>query len=131
MQINSSDPFDHPLINPEILNTFFDVYAMVHAIRKAQGFLLAPAFDGYIAGPFGDLANATTDAELAAYAAENAITVNHPSGTCQMSSSNSVSDGVVNSHLLVNGASGLRIVDASIFVSLVFRLAKAVLNNPL
>ncbi|THG95129.1 hypothetical protein EW026_g6469 [Hermanssonia centrifuga] len=117
VQINSSDPFDHPLINPEILNTFFDVYAMVHAIRKAQGFLLAPAFDGYIAGPFGDLANATTDAELAAYAAENAITVNHPSGTCQMSSSNSVSDGVVNSHLLVNGASGLRIVDASIFPS--------------
>lgn len=114
--INSIDPFDHPLIDPQILTSIFDVYAMVQSIKGAQQFIQAPAFQGYIGNPFGTLANATTDLELAVYAAENAITVNHPSGTCQMASSTS-NDGVVDSQLRVKGVSGLRIVDASVFVS--------------
>lgn len=114
--INSNDPFDHPLIDPQILTSIFDVYAMVQSIKGAQQFIQAPAFQGYIGSPYGTLANANSDLELAVYAAENAMTVNHPSGTCQMASASS-SDGVVDSTLLVKGVSGLRIVDASIFVS--------------
>ena len=89
---------------------------MVQSIKATQQFLQAPSFKGYVKGPFGDFANATNDLLLAAFAARNAVTVNHPHGTCAMSSANS-SDGVVDSQLRVKGASGLRVVDASVFVS--------------
>ena len=115
MNIQSSNAFDHPLIDPAILTDIFDIYAMVQSIKATQQFLQAPAFHGYINGPFGDIANATNDLLLAAFAARNAVTVNHPHGTCAMASTNS-QDGVVDSQLRVKGASGLRVVDASIFV---------------
>ncbi|KAJ3553827.1 hypothetical protein NM688_g3411 [Phlebia brevispora] len=114
--INSSDPFDHPLIDPSLLTNIFDVYAMVQSIKGAQEFIKAPVFKGYIGSAYGDLAHATTDLQLAVFAAENAVTVNHPSGTCRMSPANS-NDGVVDSQLRVKGVSGLRVVDASIFPS--------------
>lgn len=114
--LNSADPFESPIIDPRILTSIFDVYAMVQSIKNAQDFIKAPAFKGYIAGPYGDLADANGDLGLAVYAAENAVTVNHPHGTCQMSPANS-DDGVVDSSLRVKGVSGLRVVDASIFVS--------------
>ena len=89
---------------------------MVEGIKSSQQFLESLAFKDYVAGPFGDLADAKTDLALAVYAAHNAVTVNHPSGTCQMAREDS-QGGVVDAQLRVKGASGLRVVDASVFVS--------------
>ena len=90
---------------------------MVQSMKSSLDFLQAPSFDNYVASPYGDLASAvSSDSGLAAYAASNAVTVNHPSGTCQMGSDSS-QGGVVDSQLRVRGAAGLRVVDASIFVS--------------
>ena len=59
---------------------------------------------------------ATTDADIDNYIRGISSTVFHPVGTAAMSRSSSKS-GVVDQNLLVKGADGLRIVDASVFVS--------------
>lgn len=112
----SSDPFDFPLIDPGFLTAPIDVEMMVNGMRQAMDFLRAPAWDGYVLQEFPPLSQASTDAELAAYARNSSVTENHPVGTARMSSASS-DDGVLTPDLRVKGTSGLRVVDASVLVS--------------
>jgi len=89
------------------------VFTLRAAIRLAQKFVAAPAWNGYILRPFGGLANATTDEELEAYIRANTGTACHAVGTVAMSAENAAF-GVVNPDLRVKGVRGLRVVDASI-----------------
>ncbi len=66
--------------------------------------------------PYGSLAG-TSDADLEEHARQHTTTVFHPTSTASMTSQDSL-DGVVNPDLTVIGASGLRIVDLSVFVSI-------------
>lgn len=89
---------------------------MREAIKLAAHFFTAPAWKGYVIGPIGPLANATSDDLLDQYVRNFTGTGAHPVGTAAMSSRNA-NYGVVNPDLLVKGVTGLRIVDASIMVS--------------
>ncbi|KAF9061419.1 aryl-alcohol-oxidase from pleurotus Eryingii [Rhodocollybia butyracea] len=109
--LNTSNPLDYPLINPNLFSTDFDRFTVREAFRATKRFLAAQSWDGYILAP---PTNATTDEELDEYVRENAATENHPAGTAAMSSKNAAY-GVVDPDLLVKGLRGLRIVDASIF----------------
>jgi choline dehydrogenase-like flavoprotein len=120
--INSSNPLDYPIINPNVLAIDFDKTVMREAIRSAQTYLQAPAFEGYIIEPSDKLGNRTSDEELDEYIQLLASTALHPSGTAAMSAEDA-DYGVVNPDLLVKKTSGLRIVDASVFVSWNFQQA--------
>ncbi|KAF9456646.1 aryl-alcohol-oxidase from pleurotus Eryingii [Collybia nuda] len=109
----SRDPFAPPKIDLNIFTTDFDISAMVQVMKDARTLISASPWDGYIIGPFGELANATTDDQLATFARNNAVTVNHPVGTARISPDNA-RYGVVDSHLKVKGTSGLRVIDASV-----------------
>lgn len=74
VSLTSSNPFAHPAIDPNILGSPFDKHVMTYALRAAQRFTGAKAFQGYVVDPLGAYANATTDAELEAYASANAGT---------------------------------------------------------
>ncbi len=113
--IQSTNPFVAPLINPNMLDTDFDITTMVESIKAIKRFAGAPAWGDYITSPYGSLAG-TTDAELEEHARQHTTTVFHPTSTASMTSKNSL-DGVVNPDLTVKGTSGLRIVDLSVFVS--------------
>jgi choline dehydrogenase-like flavoprotein len=113
--LRSDSPWHAPPIDPALLNTDFDIFAIREAIKAAKRFAASPGWDRYVIGPFGDLATAKTDAELEAYARRNAATVFHPVGTAAMGPENS-SPSVVDPHFVVKGAVGLRVVDASVFV---------------
>ncbi|KAL4243738.1 GMC oxidoreductase family protein [Abortiporus biennis] len=113
LKLASTDPFAHPLIDPATLTTDFDVNTMVQAMKDAQTFLASPTFAPINPQPYGDLANATTDEAKAAFARANGQTIFHPVGTAKMSPKGA-SYGVVDPDLLVKGAQGLRIVDASV-----------------
>jgi len=115
IKLNSTDPFDKPLIDPQLLTTDFDVVAIRESVRASKRFVAAPAWADSVISPFGPL-SATSDSDIDEYVRGLASTVYHPVGTAAMSSSHSKS-GVVNQDLLVKGADGLRIVDASVFVS--------------
>jgi len=117
IKLNSTDSFDKPLIDPQFLTTDFDVVAMRESVQAIKRFVAAPAWADSDISPFGPL-SATSDDDIDEYVQGIASTAFHPVGTAAMSSSHSKS-GVVNQDLLVKGADGLRIVDASVFVSFV------------
>ncbi|KAI0067079.1 aryl-alcohol oxidase-like protein [Artomyces pyxidatus] len=112
--LKSTNPFDAPIIDPGLLNSEFDIFAMREAIKAGKQFMTAKAFDGFIIEPFGDFAAATTDAEIETYAREFSTTVWHPTSSAAMTSWSS-SAGVLNPDLTVKGTVGLRVVDASAF----------------
>ncbi|KAI9432750.1 aryl-alcohol-oxidase from pleurotus Eryingii [Lactarius indigo] len=112
--LNSSDPFDFPIIDPAFLSTDFDIFAITEAVKAAQRFMAASPWQGFVLGQFGNFANVTTDEQIAAYARNNAATVFHPVGTAFMSAADA-KNGVVNPDLTLKNTVGLRVVDASTF----------------
>jgi choline dehydrogenase-like flavoprotein len=116
--LRSNNPFDKPLINPNYLTTQFDIVTMREAVKASKRYAAAPSFSNYVTGPFGDaFAAATTDDKIDAYVRGLTSTIFHPTGTASMSSSKA-KNGVVNADLSVKGTEGLRVVDASVFVSI-------------
>jgi choline dehydrogenase-like flavoprotein len=115
----SSDPLDHPIINPNFLTADIDIAILREAVKSARSFMSASAWSNWITGEFGDFANATTDAEIETYIRNNADTVDHVSGTVAMGRSDCTERGcgALNPDLTVKGTFGLRVVDASAFVS--------------
>ncbi len=125
--LNSTDPFDAPIINPNLLGTDVDVAVMREAVKAARSFVAAPAWSDYIISEFGAFAEARTDEELDAYIRNNTDTVDHPVGTVAMGKG---AQGALDSELKVKGTIGLRVVDASAFVrSLSPRLAYSLADH--
>ncbi|KAJ4344039.1 hypothetical protein N0V95_006417 [Ascochyta clinopodiicola] len=112
--MNSSEPFAPPVINPNYLTTDFDQYAAVQAMKDAFTVVGNKAFEGYIGAPYGPLANLTSDEDYLHYIRQHAVTINHGTGTAKMAPYDA-DWGVVDPDLRLKGASGLRIVDASVF----------------
>lgn len=106
-----------------MLTTDWDVNALRESVRAAKRFAAAPAWDGYITGAVGMLFSETTSG-LDAHAREIASTIFHPTSTASMTSYSS-QDGVVNPDLTVKGTYGLRVVDLSVLVSVLFTFCLA------
>ena len=106
----SANPFDAPVINPNLLATDADLAVMREAIKTARDFVAAPAWSDWIIAEYGAFAEAQTDDELNAYIRANGNAIYHPVGTVAMGSA-------LESDLRVKGTKGLRVVDASAFVS--------------
>ncbi|GLB41417.1 hypothetical protein LshimejAT787_1000170 [Lyophyllum shimeji] len=113
IKLKSSNPFDAPLIDPGLLKTDFDKLIMREAIKGVYRFVKAPAWSGYVIGPAGALANATDDASIDSYVANNAGTLFHPVGTASMSPKGA-NTGVTDPDFTVKKVSGLRVVDCSV-----------------
>jgi choline dehydrogenase-like flavoprotein len=113
--INSTSPLDPPLINPNLLQSTFDLLAMREAFLATRRFASAPAWKGYL---LSELVNITDD-NLDEYIRNSTTTVFHPVSTARMSRKGE-DWGVVDPDLRVKGVEGLRIVDASVFVSTYF-----------
>ncbi|KAJ7436219.1 alcohol oxidase [Mycena latifolia] len=110
--LNSSNPFDPPLISPNLLASQFDLLTLREAVRTIQRFAQASTWVGYIISPIS--VNTTApDSELDAYIRSHASTIFHPVGTAAMSA-RGAKYGVVDPDLTVKGLKGLRIVDASV-----------------
>ena len=99
-------------MNPNLLGTDVDVAIMRSAIKAARAFMAAPTWADYVVSEFGAFGEAQTDDELDAYIRDQSDTVDHPVGTVPMGK-----DGALESDLTLKGTVGLRVVDASAFVS--------------
>ncbi|KAG6813113.1 hypothetical protein H0H92_013967 [Tricholoma furcatifolium] len=113
IKLQSSNPLSSPLIDPGFLQTDFDIMIMREAVKSAMRFLDGPAWGGYILGPYGSLANATSDVLLDSYIRNFTGTSAHCTGTNSMSAEGST-HGVVNPDFRIKGLSGIRVVDASV-----------------
>ncbi|KAK1235691.1 hypothetical protein PQX77_001062 [Marasmius sp. AFHP31] len=109
--LNTSNPFDHPIINFNFLDSEFDLFALREGIRSVRQFMTSPTFDGFIVST---PVNMTTDEELDEYIKAGVSGALHPVGTVVMTSKDS-NWGVLDPDLRVKGVEGLRVVDSSIF----------------
>jgi choline dehydrogenase-like flavoprotein len=114
--LNSSNPFDYPKIDFNILDDDTDVLILREAIRSARRLFSAPVWGNQVFGTVFPPSNATTDQELDDYIRSAASPFLHTVGTAAMSAPEA-NWGVVNPDFRVKGTAGLRIVDASVLVS--------------
>ncbi|KAK0479254.1 aryl-alcohol oxidase precursor [Armillaria novae-zelandiae] len=105
LTINSTNPLDPPLINPNFLSHPQDLAIMQYAVASAQRLVTAPVWDGYIL----ELVTSTTEEDIR----NGAASLFHPVGSASMSPVNA-DWGVVDPDLKLKGAKGVRIVDASV-----------------
>jgi choline dehydrogenase-like flavoprotein len=112
----SPDPFDAPLINPNLLSAPEDLPPLINGIRLARKIFASSAFAKYRAEETAPGGAAASDADLAAYVRAEAYTVHHPVSTCRMGSD---AAAVVDPQLRVVGLNGLRVADASVFPSII------------
>jgi choline dehydrogenase-like flavoprotein len=102
------------------------VAVMRESVKSTRRFVAAPAWADYVIGPI--VPGLDTDDEIDNFVRTTTTTIFHPSGTAGMAAFNS-SNGVVNPDLSVKGTLGLRVVDASIFVSGLLPELKLLLAN--
>ena len=112
--LNQTNPLGNPVIDLGFLTTELDFLTLREGYKAAQRLFRAPAWDGYIIDQVAPATN-LTDAQLDDFIRDNSFSASHPVGTAAMSAK-TAGYGVVDPDLLVKGAKGLRIVDASIMV---------------
>lgn len=110
--LNSADPDDMMNIDPQVLQTQYDVDILVKSIKQMREIAAQPALDEWRGREIYPGADVQTDAELAAYARSAVLSYHHQNGTCKMGVDE---QSVLDPSLKVRGVDGLRVVDASIF----------------
>jgi choline dehydrogenase len=116
VSLASPDPFDPPVINPNLLSAPEDLLPLIVGIRLARQVFAAAAFEKYGAQETAPGVAASSDADLEDYIRAQAYTVHHPVSTCRMGVD---SNAVVDPQLRVIGIEGLRVADASVFPSII------------
>ena len=116
IRLASTDVRDPPRVDAQLLCDPADAQPMLTGLRLARRLSQAGAFSRYGAHEVLPGPAAQSDADLLAYLRRAAGTAHHPVGTCRMG----VDDqAVVDPQLRVRGISALRVVDASVFPSIV------------
>ncbi len=116
VRLASIDPRVAPRVNPNILSAPEDSAPLLRGLHLARRLCDTPAFAPYKATEVRPGRRSRSDAELKAYLREATATVHHPVGSCRMGVD---AMAVVDPTLRVRGIDGLRVVDASIFPSIV------------
>jgi choline dehydrogenase-like flavoprotein len=114
--LNSSDPFTDPKIDAGLLTEDVDLAILREGIRSARRLYSAPVFADSVFESIFPSSNLTTDEELNAFLRASTVPYLHGGCSAGMSPRNA-SWGVVDPDFRVKGTTGLRVVDASVFVS--------------
>lgn len=114
--LNSTNPFDPPVIDPRFLTAPIDIFFAREGVRSARRFFSARAWDGFILSELPESIKATADDTIDSWVRQTAGTSGHPVSTLAMSA-REATYGVVDPDLKVKDVEGLRVVDASVMVS--------------
>ena len=116
VRLASNDPRVAPRVNPNILADPEDCAPLLRGLQVARQLCDTPAFAPYNADEVRPGRGVRSDAEFRAYLREATLTVHHPVGSCRMGID---AMAVVDPALRVRGIEALRVVDASVFPSIV------------
>lgn len=116
VRLVSADPKAAPDIDPNFFGHPDDLRVTVEGLKLSREVFAQPALAKHIGRVVLPDDSIKSDEELSDFVRNHARTSYHPIGTCRMGSDDSA---VVDTALKVNGFSGLRICDSSIFPSLV------------
>jgi len=110
--INSSNPMDYPVINPNYLSHPADIEVLLAGIKLARRLGEADPLAGNMEAEVWPGPDVQTDAEWEDWLRSNTFTEFHPSSTCAMLPLEQ--GGVVDANLRVYGLSNVRVADASV-----------------
>ncbi len=113
VRIQSANPLQHPVIQPNYLSTEQDRRVAVASLRLARRISAADALAKYHPQEFMPGPAYQSDDALIDAAGNVGTTIFHPVGTCKMGPA-SDTQAVVDARLRVHGVAQLRVVDASI-----------------
>lgn len=111
----NANPLAAPLIDPNFLGEEDDVKVLLKGLRMTLDIMHRSPLDPY-RGPSLYAEKDKSDAELVALLRQRTDTVYHPVGTCRMGMDEMA---VVDPQLRVRGIAGLRVVDASVYPTLI------------
>lgn len=111
IEIQSSNPTQHPAIYPNYLATDVDEKTMLDGVHLIRRIAHSPALQPYIKSETIPGPEVSTDEQILEYIRSKGITIYHPAGTCKMGNDPM---SVVDEQLRVRGIEGLRVADASI-----------------
>jgi len=113
VHIQSNDPAQAPLIQPNYLSTDSDRQVAIDSLKLTRRISLADALAKYRPKEFMPGPSYASDEALLDAAGNIGTTIFHPVGTCKMGPA-SDAHAVVDARLRVHGIDQLRVVDASI-----------------
>ena len=114
--LNSADPFDDPMIDPNYLDSAEDLRAMREAVKMSRDIAAQSAFDPYRGPEMLPGSEVKTDDEIDAFIRAKSETIYHPVGTVRMG----VDDAApLDGDLRMRSIEGLRVVDASVMPTLI------------
>ncbi|GGN09267.1 GMC family oxidoreductase [Halarchaeum nitratireducens] len=109
--LQSADPHDDPVMDPEYMLDEEDVEDFVTGIRRARRIGETDALTEYRERELYPGEDAQSDEEIAEYIRNNAVSGYHPTCTCKMGDDEMA---VVDDDLRLHGIDGLRVIDASV-----------------
>lgn len=113
--LKSADPMAEPAIDPQYLSDQRDLDLTIKGAKITRQILEAPALAPYRQSELFDIRDGLSDEEWTRHIRARADTIYHPVGTCKMGTDDMA---VVDPELKVRGLEGLRVVDASVFPTL-------------
>jgi choline dehydrogenase-like flavoprotein len=116
VRLRSGDPADRPVIAHRVLGEPADVAGLTEAARLVRAIFDTPAMKERVLAEMRPGPDVQTDAEWAGYLRTHTFRAEHPVGTARMGADD---ESVVDPELQVRGVCGLRVVDASVFPTLV------------
>jgi len=116
IKLKSTDPRQHPLIQPNYLQEEQDRREFRDAVKLTREIFAQKAFEPYRGPEINPGAHVKSDADIDAFVRERGDSAYHPSCTCKMGTDDMA---VVDPQARVHGLEGLRVVDASIMPSVV------------
>lgn len=118
VKLRSRDPLSHPVIQPNYLSRDSDRRLMRTCVRIARDVLNQKAFEPYRGKPIKPAKTCETEDEIDAFVQGYAKTDYHLCGTNKMGAEDDPM-AVVDAQTRVFGVDNLRVVDASVFPSIV------------
>lgn len=116
LRLQSSDPAQAPLIDPNYLADPQDRAMSIRGLRLTQEILSQPALRGFILAQRLPGPEVRSDADYFDFICQHSKTSHHCAGTCRMGVD---SGAVVDPQLRFNGIDGLRVVDNSIMPTVI------------